>query len=156
MTEREKHITTKVGLLRSELEKLTTFFEQGLDYSVMVYELWNAKDILGHITFWHESFARNISDLGKGITPTPLKGKLSEVNKLSIDATKTATIQDLIERLKVAQKVIEEFILMESITFIPYKKGSRDYSREEHLEIVSNHIRKHLHDIKKKYATTKK
>ena len=156
MTEKEKQIRSNVGLLTSELEALVKFFHQGLDYDMMVYEFWNAKDILGHITFWHESFARNISDLGNGIPPNPLKGKLSEVNILSIATTKPATINELIERLRIAQKVIEEFIFLDSITAIPYKKGSRDYSREEHLEIVSKHIRKHLNDIKKAYASTKK
>lgn len=156
MTEKQKQIRSNVERLRSAVQAFINFYEQRLDYDLMVYEFWSAKDILGHITFWHESFARNISDLGKGKTPNPLKGKLSEVNKLSVETTKTATIHELIERLKTAQRVIEEFINMESITSIPYKKGSRDYSREEHLEIVSNHIRKHLEDLKKKYATTEK
>jgi hypothetical protein len=64
MTGKEEHIKSKVEILRSELKNLIDFFEQGLDYDKMVYEFWNAKDILGHFTFWHESFARNISDLG--------------------------------------------------------------------------------------------
>ncbi|WP_421750281.1 hypothetical protein [Croceimicrobium sp.] len=148
---KESQISAKLALLRDELENLISFFEQNLDYNLMVYDLWNAKDILGHITFWHESFARNISHLGKGLKPKPLKGKLSEVNNLSVDTTKAVSIQDLIERLKDAQKVIEEFIFLESISTIPYKKGSREYSREEHLEIVTNHIRKHLQDLRKKY-----
>jgi len=142
--------------LSRELQSFIEFFEQGFDYDIMVYEFWNAKDILGHITFWHESFARNISDLGKGVKPKPLKGKLSDVNNLSVETTKTESVSSLIERLKSAQKTIEEFIYMDTIGLIPYKKGSRDYSREEHLEVVSNHIHKHLNDLNRKYGTTKK
>lgn len=155
MTDKEKHIKTKVERLRSELEKLIAFFERGLDYDKMIYEFWNAKDILGHIVFWHESFARNISDVGKGIKPAPLQGALSEVNKQSVETTKNESIEKLIKRLKDAQNTIEKFIFLDRIDLIPYKKGSRDYSRAEHLEIVSNHIYKHLKDISKKYGTTK-
>lgn len=150
MTDKDKDIKSNVERLRSEVETFTKLFEQGLDYNIMIYELWNAKDVLGHITFWHESFARNISDLGKGIKPCPLKGKLSEVNKQSVETTKNESIENLIKRLKEAQDTIEEFIFLDRIKLIPYKKGSRDYSRNEHLEVVLNHIHKHLTDISKK------
>ena len=155
MTEKEKEIKTNVRILRNELDQLFEFYEKGLDYDKMVYKYWNAKDILGHLTFWHESFARNISDLGKGIKPKPVKGNLSVVNKQSVETTKNESIENLIKRLKDAQDTIEEFIFIDRINLIPYKKGSRDYSRREHLEIVSNHIHKHLIDISKKYGTTK-
>jgi len=156
MTDKQKHIENNVKILRNELEQLFTFFEQGLDYYKMVYEFWNAKDILGHITFWHESFAKSISDLGKGNKPKPLKGKLSEVNKQSVETTKNESIENLIERLKDAQSTIEAFIFEDNINMIPYRKGSRDYSKTEHLEVVSNHIHKHLKDIRKIYGKTNK
>ncbi len=152
MNEKEKQIKINLERLQSEVKRFIDFFEQGLDHEIMIYELWNAKDILGHVTFWHESFARNISDLGKGIKPTPLKGKLSEVNVLSVETTKKESIHDLIARLQGAQSTIEEFIFVKKIDLIPYKKGSRDYSREEHLIVVANHIRKHLKDLQKTYT----
>jgi len=150
MTGKEEQIKDKVEILRGELKKFIAFFEQGLDYDKMIYEYWNAKDILGHITFWHESFARNILDLGKNIKPSPLKGKLSEINKQSVETTKNESVENLIKRLKEAQNTIEEYIFLDKINLIPYKKGSRDYSKLEHLEVVSNHIHKHLKDISKK------
>lgn len=140
--------------LQNELKQFIEFFEQGLDYTKMIYPLWDAKDILGHVTYWHESFARNISDLAQNKKPNPLKGKLSEVNKVSTDSTKTVSIQELIGRLHQAQKTIEENIFDKRIEKIPYKKGSRDYSRCEHLDIVVNHIWKHLTDLRKSYAKT--
>ncbi len=153
--EKERSLKINVKQLRREVDSFIAFFKQGYDYDIMVYEFWNAKDILGHITFWHESFARNISDLGKGVKPNPLKGTLSEVNKRSVETTRVESIRGLIERLKDAQRTIDKFILTESIQLIPYKKGSRGYTREEHLEIVSNHIHKHLMDLTKKYHSRK-
>ncbi|MCK0136109.1 hypothetical protein [Arenibacter sp. S6351L] len=155
MTENEKLLKTNLERLRNELNQFIEFFERGYNYDLMIYPLWNAKDILGHITFWHESFARNLYDLGNGIKPNPLKGNLSTVNKLSVETTKTIFIKDLIQRLRDAQRTIEKFIFMKSITFIPYKHGSRAYSREDHLEIVSSHIHRHLNDLIKKYGTAK-
>lgn len=67
MAVKEKNIKTKVDSLKSKSEELFLFFEQKLDYNKMVYEYWNAKDILGHFTYWHESFANNISDKGNGL-----------------------------------------------------------------------------------------
>lgn len=156
MKEVDQKIVDNLGQLRKELKSFIDFFEQGYDYSTMIYELWDAKNILGHITFWHESFARNISDLANELKPSPLKGKLSEVNRLSVASTNSVSIEALISRLKQAQQTIEQHIYDDRIEMIPYKKGSRDYSRAEHLEIVSNHIRKHLNDIKKRYGKTSK
>ncbi len=152
MVEQENHIKVKVDRLKSELETLFAFFEQKRDFDKMIYDYWSAKDILGHITFWHESFARNICDLGKNTKPNPLKGKLSEVNKQSVETTRKETIENLIIRLKDAQSTIEEYIYLDRINLIPYKQGSRNYSRAEHLDIVSNHIHKHRKDIYNKYG----
>ena len=143
-------IQQNLSNLQEQIEELVHFFEQDLNFQTMIYELWNAKDILGHLTFWHESFARNIHDLGEGTKPSPLKGKLSEVNRQSVETTASVSISELIARLRGAQKTIEQHIFDESIEIIPYKKGSRGYSREEHLEIVTAHIKKHLKDLKKK------
>ena len=46
---------------------------------------WTAKDILGHITFWHESFARNVSALSEGLDPVPLKGRYVDLNQRSVE-----------------------------------------------------------------------
>lgn len=145
-----KIIQQNLSNLQTRIEELIHFYEQDLNFQTMIYELWNAKDILGHLTFWHESFARNIRDLGEGTKPSPLKGKLSEVNRQSVESTAPVSISALIARLQSAQKTIEQHIFDESIDIIPYKKGSRSYSREEHLEIVAAHIKKHLRDLKKK------
>ncbi len=53
------------------------------------------------------------------------------------------------ERLEMAQKTIGDSILSTKIVLIPYKKGSRDYTPEEHLEIVINHISQHIQDVVK-------
>ena len=148
----KESILSNLANLKESVQALTAFFKKDLDFQQMVYELWNAKDILGHLVFWHESFARNIRDLGEGVKPNPLKGKLSEVNQQSVETTASVSIATLIIRLQTAQRTIEQHIFNESIDLIPYKRGSRSYSRQEHLEVVSGHINKHLRDLHKKLS----
>ena len=147
----EIKITDQLENLEEQVKELVAFYQQSLEFNKMVYTYWSAKDVLGHLTFWHESFARNVSDIAKGRKPNPLKGKLSEVNDLSVSSTKETTVQELLDRLEGAQKIINSHILNESILEIPYKKGSRSYTRLEHLEVVGGHLKKHLKDLKKTY-----
>lgn len=138
------------------LKKLNTTVSQVLDIyqtmkdpEIIVYEDWSAKDVLGHITFWHESFARNVRDLVNGVKPTPLKGKYSELNELCLSETRNQTVKTITIRLAAAHGLIQENILSKKLQLIPYKKGARSYTPEEHLEITANHIDGHLRDLKK-------
>ncbi|HEX3053424.1 MAG TPA: hypothetical protein VHP83_22380 [Aggregatilineaceae bacterium] len=74
-------IQTQLTLLDETVAHFVAIFQDGADPEMMVYEEWNAKDVLGHITFWHESFARNVSDLVHDIKPSPLKGTFSTLNQ---------------------------------------------------------------------------
>lgn len=135
--------------LNSVVTHLLDIYRSVPDPDMMVYELWTAKDVLAHLTFWHESFARNVSDLARDIKPTPLKGKLSDLNQAGVDAMKPYSLEVVIERLEIAQRTIWDNVLSPRVVLIPYKKGSRDYTPEEHLEIVINHITQHLQDVVK-------
>lgn len=147
MKDQEKEISSQLILLQNKVEELISFFNQHYNYDVRVNAQWSAKDVLGHLTFWHESFARNLKDLADGIKPNPFKGTLSMVNERSVRCTRECSIKELQLRLDQDQKIINENIFNNAIEMIPYKKGSRDYSRLEHLIIVENHIAKHLKEL---------
>ena len=143
---------TRETLLRQLNETISQLFDvynDMADSEISIYDEWTAKDILGHIVFWHESFARNIRDIVNDIKPTPLKGKYSDLNQRCLDEMRTITIEDMTKRLEAAHRVIRENILNPKIASIPYKKGSRDYTPDEHLDIVNKHIKEHLSDIRK-------
>ena len=67
--------------LSETLEKLYELYRDRIDIEIEIYEGWSTRDILGHITFWHESFARNVNALIEGNKPSPLKGKYVEINQ---------------------------------------------------------------------------
>ncbi|MEQ8910321.1 MAG: hypothetical protein RIC95_14070 [Vicingaceae bacterium] len=143
-----KTLNDRVDALNYSVEELILFFKQQINFQQYVYPKWTMKDVLGHLTFWHESFASNVEDLYHERKPCPLSGKLSEVNKRSVESNRNTSISTLIKRLKTAQNSLKKHIHCKHIDMIPYKKGSRDYSKEEHLELVQHHIQKHLKDLK--------
>lgn len=136
--------------LENVVVQVTDVYRNLPDPDIMVYEVWSAKDILAHITFWHESFARNASDLAAGVKPTPLVGTYPALNQGGVDAMKSCTLDAVIGRLQHAQAMIRDSILNPRVVKIPYRKGSRDYSPAEHLQIVIDHIGRHLRDVVRK------
>jgi trehalose utilization protein len=102
-----------------------------------------------HIVFWHESFARNVRDIVNDIKPTPLNGKYSDLNQRCFDEMRTKTVEALTKRLEAAHRVIQENILNPKLVLIPYKQGSRDYTPDEHLDIVNKHVKEHLSGMRK-------
>ncbi len=135
--------------LNETISQLLDVYKNIANPEIAVYEEWTAKDILGHIVFWHESFARNVRDIVSGIKPTPLKGKYKDLNQRCYDEMRQKTVEEIIQRLETAHKVIQENILNPKLMLIPYKKGSRDYTPNEHLAIVNEHIKEHLSGIRK-------
>ncbi len=133
--------------LNQTVLRLIDLYQNTVDPASAVYEEWSAKEVLGHITFWHESFARNVHDLVNGIRPKPLKGRFRDLNQRCMEKVKTQTVENILERLKSAHQIIGENILNPKLAFIPYKVGSRNYTPEEHLELVVKHIQSHIRDI---------
>src|SRR5512145_1390075 len=116
--------------LNETVTRLLDTYQTLRDSSAMVYELWTAKDVLAHLTFWHESFARNVDDLVNGRSSTPLKGRLFDLNQGGVDALKSLSLAQVMGRFEAAHNIIRSGILDPGLMLIPYKKGSRDYVPE--------------------------
>lgn len=135
--------------LNTTVTEFLQIFQNPVTAEIRVYELWTAKDVLCHITFWHESFARNVDDLVNGRKPHPLKGRLSDLNQQGVDSIRSEALDTICKRLETAHQTIKKGILFPELTLIPYRIGSRDYSPEEHMDIVNRHIHDHKLDIQK-------
>jgi hypothetical protein len=135
--------------LSSSVDELIKLIQGLPDSSSKVYTDWSVKEVLAHVTCWHESFARNVSDLARGIKPTPLRGRYTDLNERFFKEAQPLSVDDLVLKLASAQAVISQHILDEHLSMIPYRIGSRDYSPEEHLHIVHEHIQQHIRDLKK-------
>jgi len=111
---------------------------------------WTAKDTLGHIAFWHESFARNVRALSVGRQPKVLDGKYPDLNQQGVEQSRAMSVGQIAGRIKRAQRVIRrDIIKLPRDLQIPYRKGSRSYLPDEHIISVRDHIVAHLHRIEK-------
>lgn len=135
------------------LNELIEFYERKPALDVMVYPLWDTKDILGHLVYWFESCARNVHDLAHKKVPTPLQGTMQEINQRSVQETRQASVDDLCVRLRSAQRKISRHIRSPRITVIPYRKYARPYTPSEHLEVLAYHVRYHLKALYKAHKS---
>jgi hypothetical protein len=60
---------------------------------------WTVKDTLGHIAFWHDSFARNVAALTDGRKPDVLKGTYPDLNARGIAESRGQTAAQIAERI---------------------------------------------------------
>ncbi len=150
------HNEALLELLDSTLSGIYELYQLVDDPGMQIYEAWTARDILVHITFWHESFARNVSDLAAGKKPSPLKGTYRALNQRGNDEMAGLSIAEIIEKLRSAQRIIQENISSKKVKMIPYRVGSRDYSPEEHLEVVQEHIAAHKSEVDKAWRAKQK
>jgi hypothetical protein len=148
--------TELLAQLNDTVSRLTRLVRSLPDPFIEVYEGWNAKDVLAHVAFWHQSFARNAGDLARGVKPRPLRGTFRDLTARCFAEARTKSVEYLLTELETAHAVIRGCILQESLGMIPYKVGSRDYSPDEHLSIVHEHITQHITDIEKALTRSQK
>lgn len=119
----------------------------GLDPRVMINHGWDAQDVLAHIVAWHESFALNVLLLARGERPEPPRGSLQDVNRDGVLRLRGQSIEQLIRRLRKAQRTVETHIHNEAIGLIPYRKPGTSYTRAQHLDVVRGHIQGHFWEL---------
>lgn len=143
---------TLLEQLNETVEALIALYQNIPSPQTPVYELWTAQDVLAHLTFWHESFARNVNDMAHRRKPAPLKGRLADLNQSGVETMRKETPATVLARFAAAHDLLQKHILNPALSSIPYRKGSRNYTPEEHLEIVRKHIHMHLNDVEKACA----
>ncbi len=133
--------------LDAAIERLICVFETLPSPDQALDDAWTARDVIGHLAFWHESFARNVDDLANGRVPTPLRGRLGDLNDRGVAEMRDRPIEEIVRRLLTAQALVREGILSPRLGLIAYRVGSRPYTPEEHLEVVRDHVAAHLRGL---------
>jgi hypothetical protein len=110
---------------------------------------WTARDVVAHLVFWHESFARNVADLAAGRRPSPLAGTYAALADRTRVELGGLGIEELIERLLAAQAAIRAHLRDPRVVLIPYRRGSRAYPPDEHLALVRDHVRGHARELRR-------
>ena len=132
------------------VERIIQAVQETTDPESLRVDDWSVQDTLGHIAFWHESFARNVNALVEGREPDVLEGSYPDLNRMGVERSRKMNVGRIAGRIRRAQGVIRRCVLaLPAGTQIPYRKGSRDYTPDEHLKIVRDHIIAHLNRIEK-------
>ena len=135
--------------LDSAVERLLAAAVATVSDDVLVDGSWTVRDVVGHVTFWHESFARNVDDLVHARRPTPLRGRLSDLNEQGVAEARAVPLDTIVDRLRAAHATIRASILSPTLGLIPYRVGSRPYTPGEHLEVVRDHVRAHARSLER-------
>ncbi|GAB1483258.1 hypothetical protein MASR2M78_20740 [Treponema sp.] len=153
MTMNKRQLTLDEQLIEEQnvVSEVIEFYQTDRDFKKIIYDDWTAQDVLGHITSWHMSFERNLLSAVQKEKPKPFSGTLTDVNEREVKKMAQYSIPELLAAIKKAQETIDLNIKNSEVTEIAYKRGSRNYSPLEHLEIVQRHLRTHLKDLQAKY-----
>jgi len=137
----------RLAQLDAVIEQLVCVFRALTSPDQAVDDRWTARDVIGHLAFWHESFARNVDDLANGRVPTPLRGRVADLNDRGVAEMRVLPVEEVVRRLLAAQSTVRAGILTPRLRLIPYRIGSRPYAPAEHLEVVRDHVVTHLRGL---------
>lgn len=119
------------------------------DPDKQVYDLWKVKDIVAHVTFWHEYYVRNLSSVESGGEKYLLKDTYTDINRrMQLEKSKFSITQ-LLDQLVDAHNKFNALVSRGKAKVMTYKEGSRDYTVPEPITSVEAHIRNHTKDIKR-------
>lgn len=135
--------------LDATVERLLAAAAAHVSDDAVVDGSWAVRDVVGHVTFWHESFARNVDDLVHRRRPTPLRGRLADLNERGVAEARTVPLDTIVDRFRAAHATIRASIVSPTLGLIPYRVGSRPYTPGEHLEVVRDHIRAHARSLER-------
>ncbi len=116
-------------------------------YSAKTAGSWSGKDILAHLTYWHELYVRNLlaeEEKKKFVFPNT---RASELNKEGVSEYKHFPDEELLKRFVNAQTIIERVITGGMITEMTYSKGEKPYPILKFLEVVSKHVKGHISEL---------
>lgn len=139
--------TALLAELDAAVERLLAAAAENPSADAPVTDSWSVRDVVAHVTFWHESFARNVNDLVHGRRPTPLRGRLTGLNERGVAEAMTPPLEAIVDCFRAAQATIHASIMSPALGLIPYRVGSRPYAPDEHPESARDHIRAHARGL---------
>lgn len=112
-------------------------------------EEWTVKDILCHIAFWHDYYAKNYSALAENTKPFifPSKGG-STRNQEGVNSLSHKPQKYLVSLINNAQASLYKSIVMKEVPQMTYT-GSSVYKTEDFLEMIAGHIQRHTLQVRR-------
>lgn len=112
---------------------------------------WGPREMLVHIVFAHELYAKYLRSTVEGREPPLFEGLYREQNARALSENANIGVLELISRLKTAHADLKRLVVRPATQSAPFyfKAGSKARSLETALGEVVGHIRGHLGDIRR-------
>ena len=112
-------------------------------------DIWSVKDILCHITYWHQYYARNLSAQASGRSYVFPHIPFYELNQRGVEKLRSHSDENLFAMLTKANNKLKKVILCGKVKQITYRVGTV-YTFDRFLFIVNRHIRSHTRQVGRK------
>lgn len=119
----------------------------------MVTSEWTVKDVLGHICFWHQYYAKQYEALERG-EPPYIHRSLAGKNEEGRVKMKPISKSRLIKELKQAHEILRKSIVIGNVPRMSYMK-SRVYTTGDFIDVVIGHITRHTLQVRRAKGLTK-
>lgn len=142
-----------VGLLReidADLEGIVRWFDTVLyPESVPVGE-WHAKDVLGHLVYWHRSSANAVTSVAEGQGPTTQTDTVDALNAQVRLATRSIQVRELTVALSLSHRKLSAAARRvnapEAVVRVRLDGSERRLA--ELLRVTRDHLRQHLAELR--------
>lgn len=105
---------------------------------------------LRHMAFWHGYYWSVVGALLAGEKPDVLRGTYNVINRNAQLLYPGSDGDALTERILHAHAALLRGLpKLPADQSVPYKKGSRDYGRDDYIETVSDHFDMHIRYLRK-------
>lgn len=148
----EQNMAQILAVERAALHNFVSLYTNTAHLNHQVYPLWRVQDLLSHMVFWQEAFARNVKAMALDQPLQPLRGSMKELNEESVLGD--GSIDELLERLYRAQQDIEKYTVKLPLDAqIPYRKNAQKYTPIRHVAVAAEHFTYHTKHIKNAVET---
>ena len=111
---------------------------------------WGAHEVLSHIVFWHETYARILETMAEGRRPAVLVGVFPEFNRIAVERFRTVRDAVLVARLRRANAIVVAALgSLPPHARIRIKSGTNARGPVEFADRVDAHLRGHLDELRR-------
>ena len=111
---------------------------------------WGAHEVLSHIVFWHETYARILEAMAEGRQPAVLVGVFPEFNRIAVERFRTVPDAVLVARLRKANAIVVAALgSVPPHARIKIKSGANPRGPVQFADRVEAHLRGHLDELRR-------
>ena len=111
---------------------------------------WGPREVLIHLVFWHEQYARIGEDMAAKRQPVMLRGTFKELNRTAVAENNSVPVETLIERWDSAHKRFVHVAKMRNAHHLKFslREKSKQWPMADIIRLAAGHIQNHQSDLR--------